>query len=258
MGYQSVFGLLLITVSFFFDISAHEVQRGYEKIAIDSVIALAVNRPQEENTLVVTENESYISPEDALDRLISGNERYSKNVILQPRRSMERREEVSSKQNPFAIIVGCSDSRVSPELVFDQGIGDLFVIRDAGNVLGPIEQSSVEFSAEYLGSSLIFVLGHERCGAVTAVLNKKTRGIEPIANKISQAIKEYVSEEVTLEKAIKANVKSVVQELKYNPIIADLMRQKKLGIVGGYYQLSTGKVELCCDLDYTVPETVKQ
>ena len=92
------------------------------------------------------------------------------------------------EQKPFAIILGCSDSRVSPEILFDQGIGDLFIVRVAGNVAGPVELDSIEYAALYLKSSLVLVLGHENCGAITAVLDGQTKEIEHVADLIAPAI----------------------------------------------------------------------
>jgi len=191
------------------------------------------------------------TPEEAVKQLLDGNERYFRDMLEHPNRSNERREAVSNKQTPFAVIVGCSDSRVSPEIVFDQGIGDLFVVRVAGNVVGPIEIASIEYSSAYLGSSLVFVLGHEKCGAVMAVLNHQTKDIEPIAEKIEAAIKADSPRPAgnELENAIKANIRAVVKELRQNEILAKLIAQKKIGIVGGYYNLESGKVELCCNLN---------
>lgn len=193
---------------------------------------------------------------ESLKRLITGNERYTRDALVHPNRSQARREALSELQAPFAIVVGCSDSRVSPVIIFDQGIGDLFEVRIAGNVVGPIEIASVEYSAKFLGSSLIFVLGHENCGAVNAVLKNQTQDIEPIAEKIREAIK--ANPELSnnpLESAIKANVHSVVKQLRTNPLIAQLIKEKKLEVVGGYYHLESGKVELCCDLQENQKKT---
>ncbi len=180
------------------------------------------------------------TPKESLDRLVEGNKRYAKDRLLHPNHSTDRREEVKEKQNPFAVILGCSDSRVSPEILFDQGIGDLFVVRDAGNVAGPIELDSIEYSVKYLGSSLILVLGHQSCGAVTAVLDGKTSDIEAVANLIEPAIKGAK----TVEEAIKANVRSVVAQLQKAPLIKKLISEKKLACIGAYYHLGSGKVEL--------------
>jgi carbonic anhydrase len=186
-----------------------------------------------------------MTPEDALKRLIEGNGRYIQDRSQHPNRNAERREELVAKQEPFAIVLGCSDSRVSPEIIFDQGVGDLFIVRVAGNVVGPIELSSVLFAAQYLHSSLIFVLGHENCGAVQAVLENNTAGIEPIASKIKLVMEnnlKYSSNKI--ENVVKANVHAVVSYLAEQPSIAKLIAEKKVSIAGGYYNLGSGKVEL--------------
>ncbi len=190
-----------------------------------------------------------MTPKAAFDNLITGNQRYVADRLEHPNRSGDRRESLKSKQEPFAIIVGCSDSRVSPEIVFDQGIGDLFVVRIAGNVVGPIELASIRYAAEYLHSSLIFVLGHENCGAVKATLQHQTGDIEPVAEHIEAALKagKIAFAPSSLESAIKANVRWVIQELRQEKALAKLMEEKKLEVVGGYYHLESGKVELCCE-----------
>jgi carbonic anhydrase len=186
------------------------------------------------------------TPQAALERLLSGNKRYAQDKLLHPNRDQVRREALTSQQSPFAIILGCSDSRVSPEIVFDQGIGDLFVVRVAGNVVGPIELDSIEYSVEYLNSSLI-VLGHENCGAVNAVLSGKTKDIEAIAIQIEPAVeKSRGLPGNALENAVKANVKLVVDQIKKSETIARFIAEKKIGVVGGYYKLASGEIELCC------------
>ncbi|MBS0624561.1 MAG: carbonic anhydrase [Verrucomicrobia bacterium] len=185
------------------------------------------------------------TPEEALKTLMDGNERFATDQSLHPDRTSERRQETAQVQEPFAIILGCSDSRVSPEILFDQGIGDLFIVRVAGNVLGPVELDSIDFSAFYLHSSLIMVLGHENCGAVTAVISGQTKSIEAVANLIQPAaFKTRHQKENRLENTIKENVRIVVKQLKNSPVIAELIRQKKIDVVGGYYNFHTGEVEL--------------
>lgn len=187
-----------------------------------------------------------MTPEDALQRLIEGNGRYIEDRSLHPNRNAERREEVAAKQEPFAIVLGCSDSRVSPEIIFDQGVGDLFTVRVGGNVVGPIEMSSILFAAEFLHSSLIFVLGHENCNAVQAVLEKNTKYIEPIALKIEPVIEKslFKFSSNKVENAVKANVHAVVDQIAQQPSIAKLVADKKISLAGGYYHLGSGKVEL--------------
>lgn len=167
-----------------------------------------------------------------LENLMRGNERFTQGKLEHPNRGEESRRELTKVQNPFAIIVACSDSRVAPEILFDQGIGDLFVVRVAGNVIGPLGRESIGYSVNVLGSRLIMVLGHENCGAVNAVLTDNASTIPDIARKIRPAIKG----DRTLEKATKDNVRAVVAELK--------KQYPKLQVVGGYYHLASGKVEL--------------
>jgi carbonic anhydrase len=186
-----------------------------------------------------------MSPEIALDILMQGNERFAKDKSLHPDRTSERRQETAKQQTPFAILLGCSDSRVAPEILFDQGIGDLFIVRVAGNVVGAIELDSIDYSALYLKSSLILVLGHENCGAVGAVINKTTKDIEAVASLIAPAARKTRGQtENRLENTIKENVKGVVQQLKLSPVISKLMKEKKVDVLGGYYNFQSGRVEL--------------
>lgn len=176
---------------------------------------------------------------EALGRLMEGNKRYVEQRFEHPNRTAETRAAAVSGQNPFAIILGCSDSRASPEILFDQGIGDLFVVRVAGNVAGDIETDSIDYSALVLGSNLIVVLGHENCGAVTAVVNKNTKDIPEIAKLMQPAIQSITN----IEEAVKANVRAVVKQLKSSKLIARLIQEEKLDVVGGYYEFKSGKVE---------------
>ncbi len=185
------------------------------------------------------------TPNQALQMLRDGNERFVKDRATQPNREVERRLKTSEAQEPFAIILGCADSRVSPEIIFDQGIGDLFVVRVAGNVVGPIELDSVHYSALYLHSSIILVLGHQNCGAVTAVLTQQTKDIETVADLIKPAVQEAsLQAGDILENAIKNNVQNTVNQLKESPVLYALIEQQKLVIVGGYYNFHTGQVEI--------------
>lgn len=183
--------------------------------------------------------------EVALKKLIEGNERFSKDNITCPERTQERRLAVISKQDPFAVIVGCSDSRVSPDLVFDQGVGDLFVVRDAGNIVGATELDSIEYGVTHLHAGLVLVLGHTNCGAVSAVLSGNTHDIETIASMIQPAIKNILPNEPdALEKAVKANVLASVKAIRQSPQLEALISKNKIKVLGGYYDLKTGKVTI--------------
>jgi carbonic anhydrase len=183
-----------------------------------------------------------LTPDTALQQLMEGNERSASDKMLHPNRTVERREAIVSQQNPFAIIVGCSDSRVPPEIIFDQGLGDLFTVRVAGNVVGPVELDSIEYAACILGSSIVLVMGHQNCGAINAVLSGQIKDIEEIAKLIKPALKNQT--DLTNEKAVKANVAYVVDYLKKTPVLSKCIKDNKIKIVGGYYDLASGKVIL--------------
>ncbi|MGH2612755.1 MAG: carbonic anhydrase [Rhabdochlamydiaceae bacterium] len=186
-----------------------------------------------------------MNPAQALKQLVEGNNRYKQERLLHPNRSKEARICSVNGQNPFAIILGCSDSRVSPEIIFDQGIGDLFVVRVAGNVVGPIELDSIEYSALYLKSSIIMVLGHQNCGAIQAVINGQTQDIEAVASLIIPSLELARTQKGSLiENTVKDNVLYVIDGLKKSPALAKLIKDKKIDIVGGYYDFQTGGVEL--------------
>ena len=185
-----------------------------------------------------------LSPTDVLQRLKEGNNRFTQDKLEHPDRTSDRREETAPRQYPFAVILGCSDSRIPPEIVFDQGIGDLFVVREAGNVVSEIELESILFSVVSNQSSLIVVLGHENCGAVQAVVQKNTQSIPEIAALVQKALaQQKIEGELTVEKAVKANVRYTVDKLKQDKTIDSYIQQNKVKVVGGYYHLESGKVE---------------
>lgn len=195
-------------------------------------------------------NEAHLSSEDALKRLMQGNERYVNDALEHPNRTSERREAIRAIQTPYAVIVGCSDSRVSPEIIFDQGIGDLFIVRVAGNVIGPLELESIEYSVLTLNSVLVLVLGHENCGAIKAVMEEKTANIPALSLIIGPAIKD-AREEVkdrnpveVLKEAIKENAEHMKDLLLRSAKLGELAKNKRINIQAAYYDLQTGKVEL--------------
>jgi carbonic anhydrase len=186
------------------------------------------------------------SSETAVDKLKKGNERFVSGKPIHPGQTSGRRDEVLSKQAPFAVIVSCSDSRVPPEIIFDQGIGDLFVVRVAGNIVGPIELDSIEYATNILHAPFVLVLGHQNCGAVSAVMAGKgvTDDIEAITPYILPAVEKAKKlPGDRLENTIKTNVELVIESLKKGPVLAKLIKEKKLDIQGGYYELNQGKVE---------------
>ncbi|NWF51675.1 MAG: carbonic anhydrase [Nitrospirae bacterium] len=189
--------------------------------------------------------------EEAFQKLMEGNKRFVSGNLEQKDLSDTKRKELLKGQKPFAIVLACSDSRVSPELIFNQGLGDIFVVRVAGNIVDPIEIRSIEYAAEHLNSPLLFILGHEKCGAVTATYETvETKGKPcPIAKKITPAViaakKKGGTKDEIIETAINENVKNVYQEImSSSKIIKHLVQEGKLKIVAGKYSLTTGKVEM--------------
>ena len=183
----------------------------------------------------------------ALKKLMEGNERFIVGKPMHPNQNELHRENVSSKQEPFAVIVCCSDSRVAPEIIFDRGLGDTFVVRVAGNVVGSLGMESVCFAVDILSSPLIMVLGHENCGAVKAVLagGDNDRDIPAIAKKIEPAIAEAKKMKGdALVHAIELNAKAVKADLEKNQVLSSFIQQGKLKIVSAYYDFSSGKVSL--------------
>ena len=194
-------------------------------------------------------------PDAVLGQLLQGNRRFVEGKLLHPRRSPRDFAALAEGQTPLAVIVGCADSRVAPELVFDQGVGDLFVVRIAGNIVsgaGPTVKGSIEYAVAELGARLIMVLGHSGCGACKAAIehieaNDALPGaIGDLINPIRPVVRMVAGHPGDkLTNVINANVKEGVKRLKgLEPILAKLVNAGELKVVGGSYQLSTGKVEL--------------
>jgi len=189
-----------------------------------------------------------ITSDEALDRLIEGNGRFVSFRLQHPNRGPETRAEVAKGQNPFAIVVGCSDSRVPPEIIFDQGIGDIFVVRTAGNVVDDLALGSIEYAVERLRVPLIVVMGHKRCGAVEATV----KGVDAPGHikQVIETIRPVIETAKDrpgdiVENAVKANIESTVAKLNNSrPILASKVRSGKLKVVGAYYDLDDGRVVL--------------
>jgi carbonic anhydrase len=188
-----------------------------------------------------------VAPTEAISKLKDGNGRYTSGNLQHPGQTTEWRAEVAKGQHPFAIIVSCSDSRVPPEIVFDQGLGDLFVLRVAGNVINDESRGSIEYAVDHFGVRLILVLGHQRCGAVEAAketIAAKGRApahIQSLVTAIKPAVESTVKGD--LDATIKANVEYVVNALRSSePILKPKLDSGDLQIIGGYYSLDTGAV----------------
>jgi carbonic anhydrase len=188
-----------------------------------------------------------VAPAEAIAKLKECNGRYTSGNLQHPGQTAERRTELANTQHPFASIVSCSDSRVPPEIVFDQGLGDLFIVRVAGNVINDEGLGSIEYSVDHLGARLILVLGHQSCGAVKAAKEtiaakgKAPGHIESLVTAIKPAVEATAKDD--LETTIKANVKHVVDALRSStPILKAEVDSGKVQVIGGYYSLDTGAV----------------
>ena len=197
-----------------------------------------------------------ISASDALKQLKEGNDRFvSGSPLLESLANPERRSELQAGQEPFAIILGCSDSRVPSEIVFDCGLGHLFVIRVAGNIVAPSQIGSIEYATSQLGTRLVVVMGHTGCGAVSATINELRRpsedlspNLSTIVNRVRPAVEPLMDsgakEAELLNRAVQANIHQSVAQLRAgSDILAGQVQGDGLEIVGAQYSLSTGRVE---------------
>ena len=198
-----------------------------------------------------------ISAHQALERLREGNRRFAADRRGGARAGEARRNEVAAGQAPFAIILGCSDSRVPAEIVFDQGLGDLFVIRVAGNIVAPSQVGSVEFAAERFGTRLVVVLGHSSCGAVIATLEELGRpggaqspNLRSIVDRVRPSVEGLLATELRrdpealLIEAVRANIRASADHLRHGSrILEQLIRADGLLVVGAEYSLETGVVD---------------
>ena len=190
------------------------------------------------------------SADQSLKLLMAGNQRYVTDQLIHQHQTGQRMHELAQSQQPIACILGCADSRVPPEIIFDQGLGDLFVIRVAGNGLNDAVLGSIEFAAIELNVPLVMVLGHERCGAVTAAVQRAQQAsllghvgallaaIQPVVDQVKDQPGDL------LDNAVRANVQRVVAELQASQPIAGLVQQGKVKVVGARYDLDQGAIEL--------------
>jgi carbonic anhydrase len=207
-------------------------------------------------TGTATDSAPVVTPSAALKRLVQANQRFVDGKPAQ-RSDIKRRLSLVDNQHPFAVILGCSDSRVSPEIIFDQGLGDLFVIRVAGNLAGVDECGSIEYAVEHLGAPLVVVLGHESCGAVTAAFGTDAEKrheppeLQHLLAHITPSLEGLSSSTVTSRKVhdgVAANLRAEVDKLRKLPIISEKVKQGTLQVVGGVYDLATGSVKFL-DID---------
>ncbi|TVQ07352.1 MAG: carbonic anhydrase [Leptolyngbya sp. DLM2.Bin27] len=187
------------------------------------------------------------SPQEALDRLIAGNLRFTQHHLEHPDQSENRVKELTQAQHPFATVLSCADSRVTAEIIFDQGLGDIFDVRVAGNIATPEIVGSIEYAVALLGTPLLMVLGHERCGAVIAAVENQplpgamgsvVRAILPAVNPVRGLPGDPV------DNAVSANVRYQVGQLLRSQLICDRQQSGQLQVVGARYDLDTGTVTL--------------
>jgi carbonic anhydrase len=188
--------------------------------------------------------EARFTPEVAWKRLKEGNARFAADRPTAKDTGTKRRAELTQGQRPFAVVLSCADSRVVPEILFDQGLGDLFVVRVAGNIADPSELASIQYAVTHLQVPLVVVLGHEQCGAVRAAVDGK-----PLPGQLGRLLKHvYIGESlpgekrIALEAAIRANALHQAANLRDSPELKDLVASKRAQIVAGMYSLATGKV----------------
>jgi carbonic anhydrase len=199
-----------------------------------------------------------ISAREALERLRTGNRRFASDTRSgETLTNQRRRDEVSAGQEPFAIVLGCSDSRVPAEIVFDQGLGDLFVIRVAGNIVASSQVGSVEFAAGRYGTRLVVVLGHSQCGAVLATLEELQRptghqsgNLRSIVDRVRPSVETLLATELRhdpaalVRQAVRANIRVSANQLRHgSEVLEHLIQKDGLLVVGGEYSLETGIVE---------------
>lgn len=197
-----------------------------------------------------------LSAQEALQRLKAGNQNFIHGQVGYKHLSHQERAQLAADQNPFAIVLGCSDSRVPAEMVFDQGLGDLFVIRVAGNIVAPSQVGSVEFAAERYDCPLVVVLGHSHCGAIQATIETlrhpdklPSKNLMSIVNRVRPAVEMLFQTELSndVEKlskhAVRANVFASVNQLRHgSAVLENLIAKGQLMIVGAEYSLETGEV----------------
>jgi carbonic anhydrase len=185
------------------------------------------------------------TPEDAWTALREGNRRWVSGNAVHPHQDLERRAEVAQKQDPYAVVLSCIDSRVPPELVFDAGLGDLFIVRTAGQTIDPLVTGAAQYGPAELNTPLVVVLGHQRCGAVTAAAEALHKGerlpgeLQRIVSMLRSAHKRSGGD---VDKMIRINTVDVVKRLRSDSLLAPRIAKRRLKVIGAYYSLDSGEV----------------
>jgi carbonic anhydrase len=195
----------------------------------------------------LSSSETALTPDAALEKLMAGNRRFMQHLPEYPDQSQARLSEVAQAQHPFVTILSCADSRVPAEILFDQGIGDIFDVRIAGNIVTPESLGSLEYAVALLNTPLLMVLGHERCGAVTAAVQKQAllgemgSFVKAILPAVA-AVQDQSGDQV--ENAVLANLRYQMQQLQRSQILSDRLQSGQLKLVGGRYDLDTGSITI--------------
>ena len=212
--------------------------------SLSLLLALSFNN----NAIFASHDIENLSAKEAIQKLKDGNKRFIKNQAQHPDESIERKKEMLKGQHPFVVILSCSDSRVPPELIFDQGLGDIFEIRNAGNVLNEHVIGSIEYAVMHCGVKLIVIMGHQDCGAIAATLSgiSETKYIQALEDSIKPAIEDCKKEglEINSDNVVKAHVMQDINELlSQDTQLVEYMKEHNVKIVPAYYHLDTGKVD---------------
>jgi len=196
---------------------------------------------------VSAEHAPAMSADQALKLLLEGNQRFIAGKMEHPNQTPARRVEIAKGQHPFAAVLACSDSRTGPEVVFDRGLGDIFVVRVAGNVADQVVIESLDYSVKHLGVRVVMILGHRRCGAVIAAVegHEEPGDVGPMLTELRPAVEASKGEPGDpVENAVRENVKLVMNKLATSEELAAMVKSGELKIVGGVYDLDTGKIEM--------------
>lgn len=226
----------------------HFITRSAGLILLGMSLVMCKQQSSVKETATLEEIVTVSTPQEAIDKLLEGNERYINDKAIHPHSDMDRVNETAPHQEPFAAVVGCSDSRVPVELLFDQGIGDIFVIRTAGNnVNSEMVMGSVDYAIEHLGVKLLLVLGHGSCGGVTGAISEGEEehgNIGKLLGTIRNDVSEYVGKADCLDAAIHHHTHVQVERILSYPHVAEKIKKGELLVKSAYYDVNTGKVTL--------------
>ncbi|WP_331963867.1 carbonic anhydrase [Candidatus Binatus sp.] len=218
-------------------------------LRISMVLALAALSIATTRAAIAAAHEPTLSAEQALKLLLEGNQRFVAGKLEHPNQTPARRAELARGQHPFAAVLACSDSRTPPEIIFDRGLGDIFTARVAGNSADQVVIESLDYSVKHLGVRVVMVLGHRRCGAVTAAVESyDNENVGPMLKELYPAVRATRGMPGDpVENAVRENVKLVMKNLAASQALSAMVKSGELKIVGGIYDLDTGTIEMLKD-----------